>query len=450
MRLEGTNVLASIMAIALASGCGHKSQTYIPGTALGAAATVQSRTPAEPVAPVFPDATPASRFLYTANPAAGTISVVGFDREANAFKPVGDPVSTGGSAPWALAADPAGRFLYCVNRGSNDISAFTIDPESGYLKQVTAGAPIPAPPLPKPGAPRLLDKKVAWTPFFSITSLIFEVEVPVQEAARPATLKVATGGAPTAIAIAPDGTRLVVVNRFDATLGSYTIDPSSGMLRKANVLLFDRKQVPTDVAFDPVVADRLFVCGGPDGFAGTVQIDRTGYMKQTGTAVKVGDAPVAMSVDPKGARVAIVCHPANTLTTFAPNEKGQLAVRGEPIALGADPSAVVFDPTGSFAFVTAKNAGRLLSYVFDPEGVRAADAPVSAGVAPTDVAVDASGKLVYTASSGEAALTVFQVHPLTHAARSGLPVVLPVAAEGGATLAASSAGRGPRAVIAVR
>ncbi|MEZ0227649.1 MAG: lactonase family protein [Planctomycetota bacterium] len=444
MRQEWTSVLA---IIALTAGCAkHKSHTFLPGTALAPSLSSSTTNPPIPTTETSPPTTPTppvleggpeARFLYVANPAAGTVSQLAFDSSRGNFASVGAPVLTGGSYPWALAVDPVGRFLYCANRGSNDVSCFTIDPESGGLKLVPAGAP-----RSNPTKPKLVDKKVYSTPFFTIRTLVFEV--PGGPSESPATVTASTGAAPSALAVSPDGTRLVVLNRFDGSLGSYRIDRTTGQLTPAHLMVFDNNQTPSDLAFDPE-GGSFFVCCGPRGFVGRVKIHQAGLMKQAGPVLGVGRSPVALAVSPKGDKVVVATHPDDTVWTLVVGADGKLAHK-DKVKVQGDPSAIAFGPTGETVYVTAKHAAKLFAYSFNAKGKLGPDgSPVSTGAAPTGLAVDQGGGLVYTANVGDRFISLFELDPITRNPGVGKPVEIPAPASQEA-----APGPGARSIVAVR
>ncbi len=423
MQTQRTSVLAGLaigIVVAATAGCAErKSHTFL-GTSLAPSlsrSTTATPTPtttgeqfpttttSTPTIPPELAGAPEARFLYLANPAAGTVSQLAFDSTKGTFAPVGEPVLTGGSFPWALAADPKGRFLYCANRGSDDISCFAIDPESGALKAVPAGAP--------------------------------------RSDRSAATVTACAGAGPSALAVSPDGTRLVVLNRFDGTAGSYRVNSESGMLTPANVMIFNHNQTGSDLAFAPE-GNSFFVCGGPRGFVGRATIDSTGLMKQAGGVLGVGRSPVGLAVSPKGDRVVVATHPDNLVWTLEVDAKGRLKHK-DKVKVGGDPSAVAFGATGASVYVAAKNAGKLFAYAYDAKGKLGADgSPVSTGAKPTGLAVDSGGGFVYTANLGDATVSLFGLDPVTRSPGVGSAVKVPGSG------AEAAPGPGPRAIVAVK
>jgi len=131
--------------------------------------------------------TPDGRFLYVADAANGKIVAYSVDAvtgDLTLVTDAGNPYTAGSatSAPSALTMAPSGTYLYAALKDDGAIAGFKIDGATGVLSAI-AGSPFPD------GAPT---------------------------------------SAPTGIAIAPDGTRLLAANSADGTIGRYRV--TSGLL----------------------------------------------------------------------------------------------------------------------------------------------------------------------------------------------------------------------------
>lgn len=98
-------------------------------------------TPSNPQAVVM---TPAGNFLYTANPAQGTIAGFAVNSDGSLTAVPGSPfaVGTAGTSPTSLAVHPDGNFLYAADAAQNAIMAFGIQ-SNGSIAAI-AGSPFPA------------------------------------------------------------------------------------------------------------------------------------------------------------------------------------------------------------------------------------------------------------------------------------------------------------------
>jgi PKD repeat protein len=156
--------------------------------------------------------TPDGRFLYVADAGTGKISgyvvnsVTG-DLSALPDSPYGAGTAT--SAPSGLAVAPSGGFLYASLKGDGAVAGFAIEPTTGALTALT-GSPY---------------------------------------------ADGAAGSLPAGIAISPDGTRLLLANSGDGTIGRYVLSNGIPVAR---------------VDASPTVAGAQSVIISPDGKHGYV------------------------------------------------------------------------------------------------------------------------------------------------------------------------------------
>jgi 6-phosphogluconolactonase (cycloisomerase 2 family) len=87
-----------------------------------------------------PLGTSAGGFVYTANPATGSVSGFSYDNTGNLTAISGSPFQTDGAQPEGIAIDPAGKYLYVTNYQDGDVTSFSIDPQSGALTLI--GSPV--------------------------------------------------------------------------------------------------------------------------------------------------------------------------------------------------------------------------------------------------------------------------------------------------------------------
>jgi 6-phosphogluconolactonase (cycloisomerase 2 family) len=81
-------------------------------------------------------------FVYSANTASNTISLLQFTRSGDLE--LLDDVAARGRAPIDMTLAGKGRFLYTLNAASGEIIGFSIDPESGTLAHVETQGGLPA------------------------------------------------------------------------------------------------------------------------------------------------------------------------------------------------------------------------------------------------------------------------------------------------------------------
>jgi len=130
--------------------------------------------------------TPAGNFLYTANPAQGTIAGFAVNSDGSLTAVAGSPfaVGTAGTSPTSLAVNPNGKVLYAADAAHSAVMAFGIQSD-GTIGAIS-GSPFPA------------------------------------------------GVGTTALSIAPQGSLMYAANFNDNTVSAFVIDPNSGSLSQVN------------------------------------------------------------------------------------------------------------------------------------------------------------------------------------------------------------------------
>jgi 6-phosphogluconolactonase (cycloisomerase 2 family) len=168
--------------------------------------------------------------------------------------------------------------------------------------------------------------------------------------------------------------------------------------------------VPQDLAVDPS-GSWLFVSyeGNSGGEIASFAITNGAIGTSAGSFATGGDSPQGVRVTPDGKFVVVANGATNNVSVLALNTStGALtAVPGSPFASATAPGAVAIDPSGKFVFVaTGGNNGTILfSYALDSAGdlspVPGTPTTLSGGAQGIHVAVDPSGKFVYTTIVGK-------------------------------------------------
>lgn len=126
--------------------------------------------------------TPKGDFLYTANPAQGTVAGFAIGSDGGLTPVPGSPFSVGtvGTSPSFIVTDPAGNFLYLADPANNAVLGFTIQ-SNGAISAIP-GSPFPS------------------------------------------------GAGTVALSVSPQGSFLFAANHGDNTVSAFVIDPGSGKL----------------------------------------------------------------------------------------------------------------------------------------------------------------------------------------------------------------------------
>jgi 6-phosphogluconolactonase len=189
-----------------------------------------------------------SRVLYVAN--SGSSNVTAFSIggtglltlvPSTASNP--NPISTGGTTPRAMAVAPGGRFLYAANRGSNNVTVFSIG-GAGLLTLVPSTGSNPNPI--SVGGTALNDLTVSSDGQFLYTAngggnvTAFTIGGSGLLSLIPASGNIlnptVAGTAPAAVTISPNGQFLYVANG-GGNVSTYQITAQTGALSPLSPLL---------------------------------------------------------------------------------------------------------------------------------------------------------------------------------------------------------------------
>jgi YVTN family beta-propeller protein len=261
------------------------------------------------------------------------------------------------------------------------------------------------------------------------------------------TFTITTGAVdPQSIAVDPAGKFAYVVNGgcnggVGGYVSMYTIDPTTGALASTGprVSTYGFGAYPGSITVDPFgkfayvtnEGDPWGYEAGSDGSVAMYTIDATtGALTSKGTIN--GDCPrlcnpSSMVVDPSGKFAYVVTGGAGGPFSVAmytiDATTGALTSIGT-IAAGPVPISVAVDPAGNFVYVATENAtpgsaGSLSMYAINPTtGALASIGTIAAGTDPVSVAVDLSGKFAYVTNSGSNDVSMYTIDATTGALAS--------------------------------
>lgn len=260
------------------------------------------------------------------------------------------------------------------------------------------------------------------------------------------TFTIATGGAfPQSIAVDPSGKFAYVANggcpdAFAGNVSTYSINPTTGALTSiGSPALADFG--PHAVSVDPsgkfayVANDGAFEVTGGSVSMYTINAT-TGALTSAGTIdapcappPSPGScAPYSVAVDPSG-KFAYVANEGG----FAPTSVSMYTINGTNGALtfigmiavggGGRAISVTVHPTGKFAYVAtecapAGSAGVVSRYSINASGALTSIGTTVAGLSPTSIAIDASGKFAYVTNSGSDDVSMYSIDATTGALTS--------------------------------
>jgi 6-phosphogluconolactonase len=316
---------------------------------------------------------------YAINPVTGAPTAI-----------VGSPFATNqGSGASAIAIDPTGKFLYTVGFVSIGIGGQSIDSDTGALTPLT-GSPF------FPGS-------------LSLDTLCIDPRGHFLYATQDVGLISAfafdeTTGVPTAVAGSPYGTPFehpigVAVDpsgRFlylGNSVLAYTIDATTGTLTMS-----PNQQLGAGVSSPTVDARGKFLYGAyvNSVSAYTLNADTGALMVVAGSPFAAGAGAYSVTSDPSGTFVYVAnsenAAGGNSVSAYTINANtGALTpVAGSPFPTGAEPGAVMTDPSGKFLYVpnTADNTISVFAIDANTGALTSVQgSPFAAGNTPNGIAI---------------------------------------------------------------
>ena len=110
---------------------------------------------------------------------------------------------------------------------------------------------------------------------------------------------------------------------------------------------------------------------------------------------------------------------ADTVTAYSYNLAGALTEVGTPHPVGASPTGVAIDPTGSFLYVANSGNGTVSTFTINSStgALTAVGSAVSTGggnsTSPTALLVEPSGQFLYVTNGDAATVSTFGITPVT-------------------------------------
>jgi 6-phosphogluconolactonase (cycloisomerase 2 family) len=324
---------------------------------------------------------------------SGTIHVYSVNAATGAITEVpGSPFSAG-LVPEQLVVDPTGRFVYVTNEQSQDITAFSVDPSTGALTEL-AGSPysIGTPP---------------------------NLSTPVTSAIDP------TGRFLYVFATS------IVSGSTEEFLYEYNIDGVTGVLNAASlsptIWEFRLGILINSIAFDPAGSYAYLgqVVGGNSGEPVLVcSVDfSSGSLMPVGSVrpATTGEAS-QIAVSPGGSFLYSLDSAANQADVFAIGSGGRSLseMSGSPYAVPFNPYSLAVHPSGNFLYIVNENQffqpslspsqydGSISAFAINPGTgalTQIPGSPFAAGINPTSIVVDPTGKFAFSNSTKYASAT---------------------------------------------
>ena len=150
----------------------------------------------------------------------------------------------------------------------------------------------------------------------------------------------------------------------------------------------------------------------------------TGTLTSVGAVVAAGTGPHSVTVDPSGKFAYVANWSSNNVSAYTINASTGVLTPVGTVATATKPFSVTVDPTGKFAYVANYGDGvapsTVSAYTIDSTGALTAVAgsPFGAGIAPSSVTVDPTGKFAYVANQGSNDVSAYTINASTGALTS--------------------------------
>jgi len=249
---------------------------------------------------------------------------------------------------------------------------------------------------------------------------------------------VTAGVNPVASVAAPNATTIYVVNQGSSNVQEFAVG-GDGTLTSKNTYA-TTGNTPTAIAIDPAGKFLFVTCtyqGSATSGAGALSVFPVNADNSLGTPtnINIGNNPVGVAVANFNPTVYVVDQePATTPQVLAFSENattgaltpvsGTTATAGFPA--GVQPSAIAEDPTGRFVYVTDKAANQLIGYLVVTGGglQPMVNGPFATGLYPVALLTDPRGEYVYVANFNAHSISAYtlDVHSGTPSAVAGSAV----------------------------
>lgn len=316
----------------------------------------------------------------------GTIHVYTVNSSTGAITEVPGSPFNGGLIPEQLVADPTGRFVYVTNEQSEDITGFSVDPSSGALSELP-GSPYSIGTPPNMSAPvtaavdptgRFLYVFASSVANGALEEFLYEYTIDkltgVLTAASSSPTPWASGPGMLAVSIAfdPAGNYAYVGQVAGGIMGAPTmicsIDFSSGTLTPVGSVQPATAGEASQIAVSPS-GSFLYSINTPFSEADAFTISSQGAVltEISGSPYTVPSFPSSLAVHPSGNFLFVVSENEFYQSTNPPSlydgsisaftiDSGTGAltpVPASPFPDGINPTSIVVDPTGNFAYSTS-------------------------------------------------------------------------------------------------
>ncbi len=235
---------------------------------------------------------------------------------------------------------------------------------------------------------------------------------------------VTAGNDPIASIAAPNAKFIYVVNQGDSTVQEFAIGTDGKLAAKT---AYPTGNHPTALTIDP--AGKFLYVTYTNGYDATKSTNPAGGITifpinadntlGASTNVAIGNNPVGITIANSNPTIYVIDQDASNpqvLTLSQDQTTGMLTpVAGtsftKGVQAGVQPSAIIEDQTGRFVYVTDQAANQLIGYVVQPSHtlVPMVDGPFATGLFPVSLAIDPRARYIYVANFNSKSISAFAV-----------------------------------------
>jgi len=366
-----------------------------------------------------------------AAPGTATVTVFNPPPGGGTSNPLTFTIATGAGDPQSIAVDPAGKFAYVANGdsscgGVDYVSMYTINPTTGALTSI--GPPVP---MQDDGIESVtVDPSgkfvhvTSWGDWQDSDGSIATYSINATTGAL-AYIGTTSGNCPGlcrpwSVAVDPSGKFAYAPYgpANENSVAMYAINATTGALTSIGAIAVEGPDGL--VAVDPM-GEFAYVATssstpGSTGNVSMYSIDiTTGILTSIGV-IAAGTNPSAMVVEPTGTFAYVANSLSNDISMYSIDATTGILTSIGVIAAGTNPSSMVVNPAGTFAYVANSGSNDLSMYRINrTTGALTPIGTIAAGLSPTSIAVHPSGKFVFVTNSGSNDVSIYSIDPATGA-----------------------------------
>lgn len=227
------------------------------------------------------------------------------------------------------------------------------------------------------------------------------------------TQTIATGANPGGLTLSPDGARLYVANRNDATVSVYIVDAVTGELASAATPTISTGTGPRRVAFSPD-GMKAYVVNATSNNVSVIDVATSSVL----ATVTVGTQPYDLAVNPDGQRVYVTNNGADTLSVIDASDTNYDVTS---ITVGAGPRGIVISPNGAHYYVArVSGSTEVIMALKSADNTVIGSYNATSGTGTAGLAITPDGKTLYANNPGNTATTNGAVTKFTVAPDTGV------------------------------